>query len=181
MHALDTASLQRPGSMFPTCRCKTKHFGVKLYRTIHYLFSVKTTAHSVTKKWWCQNLWSRWPRGLRHVLSSLTRKLGSWAQIPHKAWIFGTCMCLFCVCVFLCLSRGFATNWSLVQGVLPSVKRSWNWKWKARAQGGFKASEKSEGYRSRWPRGLGHGLSSLARMLGSWVRFPLEAWISVWV
>jgi hypothetical protein len=38
------------------------------------------------------------------------------------------CMCLFCVCVVLCLGRGLATSWSPVQGVLPSVKWSWNWK-----------------------------------------------------
>jgi hypothetical protein len=52
-------------------------------------------------------------------------------------------MCLFCVCVVLCLGRGLATSWSLVQGVLPSVKWSWNWKKsEARAQGGCRASEK---------------------------------------
>jgi hypothetical protein len=51
-------------------------------------------------------------------------------------------MCLFCVCVVLCLGRGLATSWSLVQGVLPSVKWSWNWKPEARAQGGCRASEK---------------------------------------
>jgi hypothetical protein len=33
--------------------------------------------------------------------------------------------------------------------------------------------------RSRWPRGLRYELSSLARTLGSWVRIPLEAWLSV--
>jgi hypothetical protein len=33
--------------------------------------------------------------------------------------------------------------------------------------------------RSQCPRGLSHELSSLARILGSWVRIPLEAWISV--
>jgi hypothetical protein len=33
--------------------------------------------------------------------------------------------------------------------------------------------------RSQWPRGLGHELSSLARTLGSWVRTPLKAWLSV--
>jgi hypothetical protein len=36
-------------------------------------------------------------------------------------------MCLFYVSV-LCLGRGLATSWSLVQGVPPSVKWSWNWK-----------------------------------------------------
>jgi hypothetical protein len=33
--------------------------------------------------------------------------------------------------------------------------------------------------RSQWPRGLGHESSSLARTLGSWVRIPLKAWMSV--
>jgi hypothetical protein len=30
-------------------------------------------------------------------------------------------------------------------------------------------------YRSQWPRGLRHELSSLARTLGSWVPIPLDA------
>jgi hypothetical protein len=29
----------------------------------------------------------QWPRGLRHELSSLARKLGSWVRIPLKAWM----------------------------------------------------------------------------------------------
>jgi hypothetical protein len=33
--------------------------------------------------------------------------------------------------------------------------------------------------RSQWPRGLRHELSSLARTLGSWVRIPLKARMSV--
>jgi hypothetical protein len=37
-------------------------------------------------------------------------KLGSWVQIPHKTWMFGVCMHLFCVCVVLCLGRGLATS-----------------------------------------------------------------------
>jgi hypothetical protein len=41
---------------------------------------------------------------------------------PKKALIFGMCMRLFCVCVALCVSIGLTTGWSLVQGVLPSVK-----------------------------------------------------------
>jgi hypothetical protein len=32
--------------------------------------------------------------------------------------------------------------------------------------------------RSQWPRSLRHVLSSTARTLGSWVRLPLEAWMS---
>jgi hypothetical protein len=56
--------------------------------------------------------------------------------------MFGVCMCLFCVCVVLCLGRGLATSWSLVKGVQPSVKWSWNWKTEARAQGGCRVTEK---------------------------------------
>jgi hypothetical protein len=33
--------------------------------------------------------------------------------------------------------------------------------------------------RSQWPRGLKHEPSWPARTLGSWVRIPLEAWMSV--
>jgi hypothetical protein len=32
---------------------------------------------------------------------------------------------------------------------------------------------------SQWSRGLRHELFSLARMLGSWIRIPLKAWMSV--
>jgi hypothetical protein len=35
--------------------------------------------------------------------------------------------------------------------------------------------------RSQWARGLRHGLSSLARKLGSWVRIALKTWMSVCV
>jgi hypothetical protein len=33
----------------------------------------------------------------------------------------------------------------------------------------------------QWQLGLRHELSSPIRTLGSWVRIPLEAWMSVWV
>jgi hypothetical protein len=36
-------------------------------------------------------------------------------------------------------------------------------------------------YRSQWPRDLRHELFSLTGTLGSWVRTPLKAWISVCV
>jgi hypothetical protein len=32
---------------------------------------------------------------------------------------------------------------------------------------------------NQWPRGVRHELSSLARMLGLWVRIPLKAWMFV--
>jgi hypothetical protein len=68
---------------------------------------------------------SQLPRGQRRKLSSLARALGSWARIPLKAWMFGMCMRLFCLCVVLCLGRGLAASLSLVQGVLPSVKNDY--------------------------------------------------------
>jgi hypothetical protein len=40
---------------------------------------------------------------------------------PKQGMDVWWCMCLFCVCVVLCLGRGFATSWSLVQGVRTSV------------------------------------------------------------
>jgi hypothetical protein len=39
--------------------------------------------------------------------------------------VFDVCMCLFCVCVILCLDRGLAAGCSLAQGVLPSVKNDY--------------------------------------------------------
>jgi hypothetical protein len=46
-------------------------------------------------------------------------------------------MCLFFVCVVLCLGRGLATSPSLVQGALNSVKWSWNWKIRGKGQRGL--------------------------------------------
>jgi hypothetical protein len=62
--------------------------------------------------------WSQWPCALRHELSSLTRTLGLWVQIPLMAWMF---VYLFCICVVLCVGSSLAMGWSLVQGVLLSV------------------------------------------------------------
>jgi hypothetical protein len=50
---------------------------------------------------------------------------------------------VFILCFVLCLGRDFAMSWSPVQGVLPSVNWSWNWKSESRAQGGCRASEKN--------------------------------------
>jgi hypothetical protein len=41
---------------------------------------------------------SQWSRGLNHELSSLSRTLGSWVQIPLKAW-----MSMFVCSVFMLL------------------------------------------------------------------------------
>jgi hypothetical protein len=47
-------------------------------------------------------------------------------------------MRLFCVCVFLCLGSSLATGWSLVQGVLPSVKNNYRAEEEACALNGLK-------------------------------------------
>jgi hypothetical protein len=39
---------------------------------------------------------SKWPRGLRHELSSPARTMGSGVRIPLKAWMF---VCVYSVCV----------------------------------------------------------------------------------
>jgi hypothetical protein len=56
--------------------------------------------------------------------------------------MFGVCMRLFCVCVVLCLGRGFSTSWSPVQGVLSSVKWSRNSEISPMLQSGSKKVEK---------------------------------------
>jgi hypothetical protein len=63
---------------------------------------------------------ARWPHGLRHELSSLSRTLESWVRIPLKAWM-SVCAFILCVCVVLCVGSGLATGRSLVEVVLPSV------------------------------------------------------------
>jgi hypothetical protein len=60
---------------------------------------------------------SQWPTGLRHELSSLDRVLGSWVWIPLKLWVSVLCA------EILCVGRGLATGWYIVQGVLPTVYR----------------------------------------------------------
>jgi hypothetical protein len=47
--------------------------------------------------------------------SSPDRILGPWVRIPLKAWMS---VCVFCVCVVLCVGSGFATGWSPIRGVL---------------------------------------------------------------
>jgi hypothetical protein len=46
-------------------------------------------------------------------------------------------MRLFCVCVVLYLGSGRATSWSLIQGVLPSVKNDYKTELEARAPNGL--------------------------------------------
>jgi hypothetical protein len=44
---------------------------------------------------------------------------------------------------------------------------------------GFNTEENKERCRWQWLHGLRYGLSSPARILRSWVRIPLEAWMFV--
>jgi hypothetical protein len=50
---------------------------------------------------------------------------------PTEGMDVAVCMRLFCICVVLCLVSGPATNLSLVQGALPSVKNDYGSKQKA--------------------------------------------------
>jgi hypothetical protein len=43
---------------------------------------------------------SRWPRGIRHELSSLARMPGLWVQIPLKVWMS---VCTFILCLLSCV------------------------------------------------------------------------------
>jgi hypothetical protein len=54
------------------------------------------------------------PRGLRHEMPSLAQPLESWAQIPLDALMF-VCLCS------LFVHPVFATRWSTVQRVLPTL------------------------------------------------------------
>jgi hypothetical protein len=60
---------------------------------------------------------SQWPRSLRHELSSL---LGRWdcAFDSHSGHGCLVCVCVYSVCVVLCVGSGLATGWSLVRGIL---------------------------------------------------------------
>jgi hypothetical protein len=68
----------------------------------------------------CTECRSQWPPGLRHKLSSPAQTLGSWVRIPLEAWMY---VCVYSVCVVLCVGSGLSTGWSPIQGVLPTVNR----------------------------------------------------------
>jgi hypothetical protein len=63
---------------------------------------------------------SHWLHGLRCDLSSPTQTLGSWAPIPLKG---SMSVCIFSVCVALCVGSGLAMRLSPVQGGLPTLYR----------------------------------------------------------
>jgi hypothetical protein len=68
---------------------------------------------------------SRWRRGLRHELSSLTRTLGSWVRIPFKAWMS---VSVYSVFVLFCVDSGLATSWSPFKESYRLCIRLRNWK-----------------------------------------------------
>jgi hypothetical protein len=65
---------------------------------------------------------SQWPRGLTYEIFTPIKTLGSWFRISLEV----------CISVFVlsCLGSSLATDWSPVQGVLPTVckikKLNWN-------------------------------------------------------
>jgi hypothetical protein len=61
---------------------------------------------------------SQWWRGLRHELSSPAPTLRSWVRILLEAGMF---VCVYSVCVVLCVGSGLAAGWSPVKGVLRTV------------------------------------------------------------
>jgi hypothetical protein len=69
---------------------------------------------------------SQCPGDLRHELSLLARTLGSWVQIPLKAWV--SVLCAYSVFVLFCVGSGLAMDLSPIQGDLQTVYRIKNWK-----------------------------------------------------
>jgi hypothetical protein len=64
-----------------------------------------------------------------HEPSSPARTLGSWVQIHPEAWMS---VCVYSVCVVLCVGSGLATDWSPVQGpkgckAIEVVRRATDW------------------------------------------------------
>jgi hypothetical protein len=63
---------------------------------------------------------SQWPHGLRHKLSSLARSnAGIVGSNPTQG--MDVCVCVYSVCVVLCVGSGLAMGWSVVQRVLLTV------------------------------------------------------------
>jgi hypothetical protein len=116
LHSVQTGTGAHPAS-YPTGTRSSfpgvKRQGVKLVTHLHLVlrsWKLELYLHSpIFLHGIVLNCRSRWPRGLRHELSSLTRKLGSWVRVQLKAWM-SVCMRLFCVCVVLCVVSGLETG-----------------------------------------------------------------------
>jgi hypothetical protein len=85
------------------------------------------------------NCRSQWPRGLRHVLSSLARALESWVQIPLKEWMSVYFYSLFVLIMTLpdccnyktqnsVFSVGFLGNPMILEGSVVSRILSLTWR-----------------------------------------------------
>jgi hypothetical protein len=86
----------------------------------------------------------RWPRGLRHELSSPARTLGS--GFESHSW--HGCLRLFSVCAVLRIGSGLGTGWSPVQGLLQTVYIGlWNWK---SGQDPTKGCRAIDGWMNEW-------------------------------
>jgi hypothetical protein len=72
--------------------------------------------HMEITTFWFQYV--RWPRGLKHEMSSPARTLRSWILILLEVWMS---VCVYSVCDVG--GSGLATRWSPVQVVLPCIKR----------------------------------------------------------
>jgi hypothetical protein len=79
----------------------------------HYLLILDTCGQQDDSR-------SRWPHDQRHEVSGPAWTLGSWVRIPLDTWMS---VCVYSVCVVLCVGSGRVTSWSSVHGVLPTVYR----------------------------------------------------------
>jgi hypothetical protein len=76
------------------CENCTKHVNTHYVGKMQSFFYIKAGG--------TYNYPSQWPRGLKHELSSLTRKLGSWVRIPLKTWMSVLCAFILCLCRPVC-------------------------------------------------------------------------------
>jgi hypothetical protein len=110
-------------------------------------------------------------------MSSPAQTLGSWVPIPLEAWMsvcFYSVLVLFCVEVEALL---WAYHRSKESYRLCMRLRNWKKRPGPKLVSRAFSSSSCSHFRSQWPRGL----FSLFRTLGSWVRIPLKAWISMCV
>jgi hypothetical protein len=92
-----------------TMPCAVQEFCTRtiLLTVLHWTIFPNCDSNVLLKLWKAKYTFCRWqwPHGLIHELPSL----GSWAQIPVKTWMS------------LCVGKCLATDWSPVQGVLPTM------------------------------------------------------------
>jgi hypothetical protein len=72
------------------------------------------------------------------------RSLEHWTHGFDSHSRHGCLVCVFCVCVVLCLGRGLATSWSLVLGVLSTAKNDYGTESEARALNGLEEKLKKK-------------------------------------